>query len=372
MEKFEDVKYISFAEKIKNSFVGALIGLILFFCAIIILWINEADYAKKIELVRFIKANVISIEAAKLSKLNNSKLIHTSDYAKSYETLSDGIVSVPMAIALIRNVEMYQWQEIKRTKTEDLGGGKTRKYTEYKYNNIWSKELINSDNFKHKDLHENPDEFPVKSERINAANVNLGVYQLNNEEIAQIDNASKLMSLPYNEKYRIYNGFYFTGLDFDSPTVGDIKISYNIISANTPISVIAMQYGRKLMPYITKTHKIDIVTEGIKTSDEMISDIVSRNTLKANLFRFAGFVMIFFALKLFTAPLIEIANFYLIFGRIVEYITGTASLIMTIGICGVIISSAWIIYRPEIAIPALIISLCLIFFFPRKKQIRIL
>ncbi len=176
------------------------------------------------------------------------------------------------------------------------------------------------------------------------------------------------MSLPYNEKYRIYNGFYFTGLDFDSPSIGDVKISYRIISANTPVSVIAMQNGNKLLPYKFKNTTIDIVSEGIKSSDEMVNDFLKDSAFKTNMLRFAGFIMILFALKLFTRPLIEIASFIPILGNIVDYITGIASFIISIGISGVVISFAWIVYRPEIAVPALILSLCLIFFLPRKKH----
>lgn len=371
MKNYEDVQNISFAGKIKNSLVGALIGLILFFCAVVILWVNEAQYAKKIEIAKFIRTNVINVNAANISKLNNGKLIHTSDYARTSETLSDNIVNIPLAISLIRNVEMYQWKEIKRPKTENLGGGKSRKYTEYIYNNVWSKELINSNNFVHKELHENPAGFPIETTRINAKNVNLGAYKLSDEEIAKLDNTSKLMGLPYNDKYRIYNGFYFSGLDFDSPSIGDIKISYHTILSNTPVSVIAKQNGRKLEPYKTKNFTIDIIEEGTKSSDDMINDFLNSNTIRANLFRFASFIMILFALRLFTAPLIEISNYYLLLGKIVDYITGIASFIIAIGISGFIISLAWIIYRPEIAIPALILSLCFIFFFPRKKHLTI-
>lgn len=371
MERIEDVEEISLAGKIKNSLVGALIGLVLFVSAIIILWMNEADYANNIELAKFVKANVINVNSANISKLNNGKLIHTSDYAKSSENLSDDIVSVPFAIALIRKVEMYQWEEIKRTKTENLGGGKSRKYTEYIYKNVWSKELINSDNFKHKNLHENPQEFPIKSMRLNAKNVYLGAFKLNDNEINKLNNASKLMSLPYNEKYRIYNGFYFTGMDFDSPSIGDIKISYHIISTNAPVSVIAMQNNNMLVSYKNKNKSIDIVHEGIKTSEEMINDFINKNMLKTNLLRFAGFAMILFALKLFTAPIIEIANFYLLLGRIIDHITGAARLILAIGISGFTISLAWITYRPEIAIPTLAISLFLVFFFPKRKRLTI-
>lgn len=371
MQKIEDDTEISFVRNVKNSFLCTLLGLILFITSSILLWSNEFDYAKNIELAKFIKNNCISVNAANISKLNNNRLVTAHDYARTQEPLDDGLIKVKQAIALIRTVEMYQWQEVKRTVKEDLGGGRTKRRTEYIYKPVWSKKLINSEKFITPENHTNPNAFPVQSLRMNSDKVTLGAYNLNKNEIEQIENSIKITRLPYNEKYRIYNGFYFSGMDFDSPSIGDIKISYRYIPTNIPVTVIAMQNNNNLEPYINKKYTVDIASYGIKSEEEMINGFVNNNSIRANIFRFSCFMLILLAMKLFACTLSVITNSNVFINKISDYINVTGGLIISAGITGIIVSSAWIQYHPEIAIPALIISVCIILFLPRKKHILI-
>ncbi|HEY1066144.1 MAG TPA: hypothetical protein VGE52_08540, partial [Pirellulales bacterium] len=111
--------------RIGKSFTSVLVGFVLFVLGFPVLWWNEGNVVHTEAGYAEGKAQSIDIDAAKLDPAANGKLVHLSGLATTDETLRDDVFGVSaVAIKLERIVQMYQWDEEERTKTEkQLGGG---------------------------------------------------------------------------------------------------------------------------------------------------------------------------------------------------------------------------------------------------------
>ena len=79
---------------------------------------------------------------------------------------------------------MYQWKE---HCSEDDENRKS-----YYYERVWCEERINSAVFHHSEGHDNPDiEWPFTSKTLEATNVNVGKFHLNNSQIRRLGRERK-------------------------------------------------------------------------------------------------------------------------------------------------------------------------------------
>lgn len=198
-----------------NSFLGSIfIGLILFIVSFFVLFINEYIYVNSLKIANFAEKNAIVTTANSISPANENKLVHLTGQAFSQETLTDSIISIPNAIALFRDTEIYQWQELKKQNEDNS--------TKYEYRKIWSKYLIDSSDFQNKS-YVNPSKMKYEEIDLYAQNVGFGNFYLSEYIIKNIKSRSKILQLPYSNNFKVYNGFYFTGQNYDNPAIGDQK-----------------------------------------------------------------------------------------------------------------------------------------------------
>ena len=290
---FTEVTTKSFGQNIKNSFGGIIFGAILFVISILLLWFNEGNLAKQNQIANYIDKNAISIESTSIDKNNDNKLISTTGSAVTNESLTDGIITIPKALVLDRTVEMYQWQENEETKSETNMGGSTTETTTYNYEKVWSDTPIDSSKFK-KTSYINPP-FTLKSERFNAQSGDLGAFALSNYQTSSFHSLSEYTNLPQNYNYKINGKYYYKGYNPDSPSIGDIRISYTYMPSNSQISVIGMQRTDKtITPMITKLGSIYIQYDGLLSQVEMVeSSIISSFLLSFLFLSFSSSLSIF-------------------------------------------------------------------------------
>ncbi|MCM1338830.1 MAG: hypothetical protein NC191_04090 [Muribaculaceae bacterium] len=90
------------------SFKAVFAGVILFFISFVLLWWNEGNYVKNIKIASFAKQNVVSVNAK--DSQNEGKLVHVSSQMVTDDIINDEFIKLN-AIALSRDVEMYQWKQ---------------------------------------------------------------------------------------------------------------------------------------------------------------------------------------------------------------------------------------------------------------------
>ena len=345
---------------LKNIFGTAILGFIILIASIFALFINEHNYVNAIKIANFAEKNAIIVSANDLNPSNDNKLIFTNGSAYSQELLTDSIVRIPNAIALFRNTEIYQWEEIRKHRDNNK--------ISYTYRKTWSKNLINSDNFE-SSAYKNPKKMKYEPKNIYAHNIGLGKFYLSEEIIKNINSISKITQLPYNSNFKIYNGFYFTGNDYDNPKIGDQKLSYSYIPSGIKLSIIAKQSGNHLENMNSKYGDFSIVMNGEKDLKTMISDYKKNLTNNTWLIRGISLLFLFLGLNLIIQPIVNLGNTIPILGELTQMAAFASTLIITIALGTLIISLAWLLFRPEIAIPLIIISILTIISLKKRKRV---
>lgn len=360
-------------EKIKNVFTGVLVGLLLIIIGAVLLFWNEKNNVKNIKDVDEMREVVINVDCEEINLENDGKLINTSGKLdKLGNKAQDEDFGIIVDTALLeRKVEMFQWKESSSTDSNNK--------TTYSYKKEWSEDIINSNLFK-ETTYINPSNMPYGNKTSAILNAKLGKYELD---------GSQINKLPLNAEYQDFslavlpNGYltseetdksYITNsIDLTKPEIGDIRISYKYNNSEN-ITVLAQQKGNNLINYITeKGTEINKVSDGIKTATEMINDIEKTNNLLKWGIRIGGTIAIIVGIMLLLGPISTLASFVPILGGIVGATIAFVSILLGTIISLIVISAAWIIYRPLLGIGLLLISIILIYltikYIKNKKQL---
>lgn len=345
---------------LKNILGTAALGIIILIASIFALFINEHNYVNAIKIVNFAEKNTIIADANNFNPQNENKLVHITGNAYSNQVLTDSILNIPNAIALFRDTEIYQWEEVRKHHDNNK--------ISYTYRKTWSKNLINSDNFE-SSAYKNPKQIKYVKKNLYAKNIGLGKFYLSEDIIKNISSITKMTQLPYNNDFKIYNGFYFTGNDYDNPKIGDQKLSYSYIPSGLTLSIIAKQSGNHLETMNSKYGNFVIVMNGEKSLKTMINDYKKNLSNNTWLIRGIGLLCMFIGLNLLIQPLVNLGKPLPIFGEIAQMAALIYTIIITVCFGIITISLAWIFYIPEIAIPLIIISIITIISLKKKKKV---
>jgi hypothetical protein len=144
------------------------------------------------------------------------------------------------APALLRKVEMFQWNETR------FGG--TRNYGQ-----DWFDHPIDSSAFGSPSGHTNPGAFPITAARFDSPDVRVGGFKLAPALVRMIDGPSPftpdLAHLPPNmaATFQAHDGTLVTSANLAHPQVGDLRISWTRI-APTELTVFARDQDGTLVP----------------------------------------------------------------------------------------------------------------------------
>ncbi len=367
----------SYFSKIGHAFQNTIAGFLLFFIAIALIFINENNAIKRIKTLNLGEKEAFSTNPSLIKSELDGKLIHISGLATTREILTDQEFRVAdSGIKLKRNVEMYQWMEKQEKEEENKVGGETEVTTTYSYYKGWNKNIVNSNNFKHPSEHQNPDTLPYKSKEYEAELVKIGEYILDQTLINKINkyeplnlteatDSTKMRRI--DKPIRYYENQLYIGQDPTQPTIGDIRINYEIVKPTT-ITVIAKQNNDKLTTYQTKKSTIGLVSYGNKSIAEMFQIVENSNRLNTWILRIVSIIFIILSLNMISQPLKAIGNIIPIFSSIINYITKTASFILGIIIALIIIALTWITVRPLISLSLLAVISVLVVVNSKIKQ----
>ncbi len=124
-----EVAHENLGERLKSSCLNISIGLIFFFGAFPLLYLNEARSVKRYDALNEAESQVLSISSPwSVNNETEGKLIHFSaNITNANETVLEdplfGIQSSTEALKLHRQAEMYQWVEKSKTRTKKTSGG---------------------------------------------------------------------------------------------------------------------------------------------------------------------------------------------------------------------------------------------------------
>lgn len=385
---FTEVEYESYCERMQNAFAGVCVGFLLFFGSWPFLFWNEGRAVSRQEDLdegRGILQQVgLTTINATIDKALDSKLIYVTGVIDGgNDVLYDNLFDINVtdetggAVKYGRNSQMYQWKQRSETKTTKLSNGKTKKETTYSYEKVWSSSLIDSSNFKRQVTPSNPTSFLVPGSKLVSNDIGLGPFSLSADITSQIDWYSRWNDAPVNPSLFNFPGYttsYSGGelrisksTGFDS--IGDHRVDFSIVMPDD-ISVVAKQGSSgQLEPYITEGGgKLLLFSRGTLSSDLLFNEAEQENILLTWVYRFVGFLAMVIGICLILNPIATAFDVLPFCGDALEGLIGGCiipciALCISIPISLLIISVAWLFYRPYFAVGIIVMLGLLAFFF---------
>ena len=159
-------------------------------------------------------------------------------------------------------------------------------------------------------------------------------------------------------------------VDPASPQIGDVRITWTYVGAEKPVSIIAVQTGNTFAPYIAKSsgYKVDLLSNGIKTKEEMFQSAEDANTMWTWILRFVGWFIMYIGLKMIFKPLSVLGDVLPILGDFIGMGTGIIAFLISAAVALTVIAIAWVFYRPVLGIILLAAAIGLIVLLIKKKK----
>lgn len=376
-DSFTEVSSESWLSRLGGAFTGILFGLVLILAAFVLLFWNEGRAVERHKTLNEGAEAVVSTSAAQVDPALDGELVHVTGPADSSEILVDETFGVQVpALRLERQVEMYQWQEDKRTKKEKKTGGGTRTETTYSYDKTWSEKPIDSGRFQRTSGHENPAAMPWRSRQVEADRVTLGGYRLSPALVGKIDaweplpvESAEQLPEGIRERARIHDGGLYVGDgEPSSPQVGDVRIAFRVVQP-TEVSVVAQQSGATLSRYQAAAGgTIALLEIGRVGPDAMFEAAQRSNTLVTWGLRAGGFFLMFLGFVMVFKPLSVMADVLPFLGNLMEAGTGILSFLLAGLFSLVTIAVAWIFYRPLLGIGLVVLAVAVVVLLVRRSR----
>lgn len=414
---YTETRTVGYGTRVGNSFKQIGTGFLLFIAGTVLLWWNEGNNKKNIDMLEEVQQTLVEMPAInKVDPQFEGQLIYATGEAKTDDILQDP--QFPVAgnyMHLKRDVEYYQWVEHKQETRKDKVGGGEEITTTYTYSKEWTSQPVNSGSFK-EGGHNNTVRIQVESGKLDAQNVDFGAYKfpdffinsiggytpaevLTPEQLQTVLNGGSAIStmeqqvaeLPdsligdsaamaqfeqqqaqqpetapdaYNQKvsdeYQVSGNQIYYG-NSASPQIGDVRITFEKVDPKAVVSIMGKIQGNTFAKYKAKNGKtFSRLEQGTISSAEMFEHQESENNMLKWGLRLLGVLLVIGGLK-------GIFNFLVILLKVIPFLAsimnfGVGLICTVLGIAWslIVIGVAWVFYRPLVGIPLLVVAIGLI------------
>ena len=378
----------SYGQRLSGSLKGTVMGLAMFILGTIVLFWIEGQFVKTRKSLHEAESIVVRVDdVSKVDPSLNGQLIHATAFADTDETLTDRQFGVSeKAIAISREVAYYQIEETSSVRTENRTGGGQERITTYSYEKKWVKAPINSAVFENPAYRKsNFTLTTVENKTERAKNVSFGGYalppfiissisgsapatvNLNADEIAQWEKTFPPDNTAAQRVHVKDNRVYF-GKSATTPEIGDVRIT---LTKTVPadISIIAGVAGSTFEPYISSSGKaVSEVAMGTVSAEKMFAGAHSSNMIITWFFRIIGIFLVIGGLKAMFNILPTLFQVLPFLGNIVDAGVGLVCWVFGGAWSLIIMSVAWLFYRPMVGIPLLLAAFAGIWFLKKKSE----
>ena len=369
MDSYTTVSHESWGSRLRGSFKGIIVGVLLVASGIGLLFWGEGRAVRRAKALDEGASTVISVTGDAPQAANQNKLVHFSGEARALEPVRDPLFGVEAeGLKLRREVEMYQWKEDERRKKRKNSDGSTTTETTYSYSKTWSSDAISSSGFHRRSGHENPPFPSFHSARHVADTVTVGDWIITRPFVAKIDKGKRLaIDDRVLERARQEVDSEFVrgdgGLYLGSPgsaSIGDVRVRFEVVPP-TRVSLVGLQYGLELVPYTAKVGgDIVLVAYGDQTADAMFTRAKQGNVALTWGLRFLGFFVVFIGFSAILKPISVLADRVVFLQRIVETGVSGIAFALAIVVSLVTVAIGWLFYRPLLGIALLVVVLLVV------------
>ena len=362
----------SYGNRLSESLKGVVTGFIMFIAGTVLLFWNEGNFVKTRKSIAEAQGVVVRVDD--VSTINpelNGKLIHATAFADTQDMLEDEMFGVnERAIALNREVEYYQYVESSKTETRDRIGGGQEKITTYEYELKWVSQPVNSSNFQDPTYRSvNFVQKNVESRKLQAQNVSFGGYKLPSFMVSSISgNAPVEVNVTPEEEVQVFGNTVYYGPSSNNPQVGDVRVTITKV-VPTNISIIGKVFNNTFEQYVAKNGKsFSKVSMGEVSADNMFAEAHSANSMWTWILRIVGILVVVMGLKSLFGILPALFKVLPFLGNIVGAGVGLVCVVGGGAWSLLVISLAWLFYRPLVGIPLLVLSVLGIWYLSKKAK----
>jgi len=411
---YTETTNVSFFSKLGNSFSGMGMGLVLFLVGTALLWWNEGDFVATRDALNETQAQTQIVgDAANLGPSFSGKVVHVTGFADTKQVLTDTAFGVSQtAIALNRQVEIYQWVERSEEKKQKKLGGGEEIVTTYHYDKKWVSAPVDSSSFSDPQARErkvNTQLIVAEDQELTASEVTFGAYRLpefligsisgerafdvkmSEEARAEMEKAifaanphlkpiqkaavpqeGETAAAPAAPEFVHQQGnVIYVGRSPAAPRIGDVRVTFTAVYP-ADISIIAKFNGTTFEKVYTSNGKtVSRLSMGVVSSEHMFGKAHSSNSTWTWILRVVGTFLVIGGLKSIVAPLSVIAGVIPLLGDIVGAGTGIVCTLLGAAWSLVIIAIAWLRFRPLIGgamIGVAVLLIAALYFKGRAKK----
>jgi len=400
---YKETRSVGWFDRLGASFRGLGLGLVMIIAGTWLLWWNEGNFVGTGDALR--EAQLVTEELGDPTQLDSSKngrLVHAAGPVETRDILTDPVFGLSInAIRLERSVEFYQWVEESSSETKQKLGGGEETVTTYSYAPAWTSRPVDSAQFKDpraRQDNQNNVLLNLGDFMAQAAHVTFGAYRLPDFMINSISGATSLEAvIPEEIKAKLNKELapagpeaepaaaqesaapsepavpadesaatpetaretatnmvhaggntVFLGAAPAAPQIGDVRVTFRETRPG-PVSFLAKINGDTFEIYRAGNgHKVYLFDMGTHSLETMYGEAHSANATMTWILRAAGAALVIFGLKTVLAPLSVLFSFIPLLGRLVGAGSGLASALLGLAWSLVVISIAWLRFRPLI------------------------
>ena len=158
-------------------------------------------------------------------------------------------------------------------------------------------------------------------------------------------------------------------VDPANPQVGDVRITWEVISPKEAVSIVYVQTGDTFTPYHAKSGRdVALLGMGVQTADDLFTEAERNNVIFTWLVRFGGWFLMFIGLNMIFKPLSVLGDVVPFIGTLIGGATGMVAAVIAFILSIITIGIAWIWYRPVLGIALVVVALVIAFLLIKRRK----
>ena len=409
LAKTTEVQTVTESSSSDSTISGPIIGSILFIFSLVLLWYNEKGYVTTCHRLKEELIECADLDPYTLSTQYNGHLVYLKSTTSCDENLKDNqflAFGAFNAVKLLRTVEMYQWKEERHERDH---------HVHYDYKEVWDETFIDSNGFHEQHRKNNSKDFIVRSEKIIAKEVHIGCYMLSEELKEMAKNKTEIVPTEemtrsavekihhdmkeLGKEFKIQDGHIYVCKDKFGTNNGDLRIKFFEVKCG-PTTIVGQLEGTsfikhqiesalrertggnsdevwdesrgccenccsalcKLASKLTApiSEILWIFEKDIATKEDVFEEVTREHKNKRNLYRVVGWVLSWLGIWIFFGPIVYLLSVFPLIGGLLATLASWAALLFGLIVGTVlsvlVISIAWLFYRPLISLGLILIS----------------